>query len=82
VTNLPQIKRVTSLCGASLPDAFVADLEREPDADGQFKVGVAFAIQQVRELIQAGVPGIHFYVLNKSQATSEVLEATVVRGLP
>jgi methylenetetrahydrofolate reductase (NADPH) len=82
VTNLPQIKRVTSLCGATLPDDFVADLERQPDADGQFNVGVAFAIQQVRELIQAGVPGIHFYVLNKSQATSAVLEATVIRGLP
>lgn len=75
VTNLPQIKRVASLCGASLPASFVADLEAVDDADGQFAVGVDFAIRQVQGLIQAGVPGIHFYVLNKSQATAAVLEA-------
>jgi methylenetetrahydrofolate reductase (NADPH) len=37
---------------------------------------VEYAIRQVSELIQHGVPGIHFYVLNKSQATSWVLAAT------
>jgi methylenetetrahydrofolate reductase (NADPH) len=78
VTNLPQIKRVTSLCGASLPANLVADLERSADPDDQFKVGVEFAIAQVRELLAAGVPGIHFYVLNKSQATAAVLEATKI----
>jgi hypothetical protein len=34
-----------------------------------------FAIAQVRELLESHVPGIHFYVLNKSQATCEVLKA-------
>jgi methylenetetrahydrofolate reductase (NADPH) len=75
VTSLAQIARIASLCGAHLPPAFVADLERAGDADGQFQVGVAFAITQVRQLLDAGVPGVHFYVLNKSQATAAVLEA-------
>ena len=45
------------------------------DTAGQFAAGVEFATRQVEELIAAGVPGVHFYVLNKSQATAQVLEA-------
>jgi methylenetetrahydrofolate reductase (NADPH) len=76
VTNLAQIRRITSLCGACLPDAFQEALEAQADSvEGQFAAGVDFAIQQCRELVDAGVPGLHFYVLNKSPATSAVLEA-------
>ena len=74
VTNLAQIKRITSLCGAVLPKEFTAALECcGDDAAKQFDVGVEFAVRQVRELLDSGVPGIHFYVLNKSPATSRVL---------
>lgn len=75
VTNLTQIQRITSLCGAKLPQAFLARLAEREDEDWQFNVGVEFATQQVEELIRSGIPGIHFYVLNKSQATSAVLRA-------
>jgi methylenetetrahydrofolate reductase (NADPH) len=76
VTNLSQIRRITSLCGAQLPDAFLAALEAcGESAEKQFEVGVDFAARQVRQLIDAGIPGLHFYVLNKSPATSRVLEA-------
>lgn len=76
VTNLAQIKRITSLCGAKLPPQFVADLEAQQDnAEGQFAVGVEFATRQVQQLIDSGVPGVHFYVLNKSQATASVLRS-------
>lgn len=76
VTNLAQIRRITSLCGAKLPPQFVADLEqREGQPDDQFEVGVDFATRQTQELLDAGVPGIHFYVLNKSPATCRVLRS-------
>ena len=75
VTNLAQIQRITSLCKACLPDDFVSELSQKDDADWQFQVGVRQAARQVQELIDAGVPGIHFYVLNKSPATSAVLNA-------
>ncbi len=76
VTNLAQIQRITSLCGSKLPDQFVQRLsQKEDDADWQFEVGVEFAAAQVKELIDQGAPGVHFYVLNKSQATLRVLEA-------
>jgi len=75
VTNLAQIQRITSLCKARLPESFVAKLSERSDEHWQFEVGVEFAQQQVRELLDRGVPGVHFYVLNKSQATRRVLEA-------
>jgi methylenetetrahydrofolate reductase (NADPH) len=75
VTNLSQIQRITSLCKAKLPEHFVAKFGERTDEQWQFEVGVELAQQQVRELLDHGVPGIHFYVLNKSQATKRVLEA-------
>jgi methylenetetrahydrofolate reductase (NADPH) len=80
VTNLAQIKRITSLCGAKLPAEFTAALEaRDANPDQQFEVGVEFATEQVQELIDNDVPGIHFYVLNKSHATARVLRAVTYR---
>jgi methylenetetrahydrofolate reductase (NADPH) len=74
VTNLSQIQRITSLCGAELPAAFVRDLEAAgDDAEAQFAVGVEFATRQTQALVDAGVPGIHFYVLNRSEAAASVL---------
>jgi methylenetetrahydrofolate reductase (NADPH) len=74
VTNFAQIKRITSLCGAQLPTQFVQQLEAAGDAaDEQFKIGVEFATQQTKELLDAGVPGVHYYVLNRSEAATEVL---------
>jgi methylenetetrahydrofolate reductase (NADPH) len=74
VTNLAQIRRITSLCGAHVPSEFVRDLEiHQDDPAGQFEVGIRFAIRQTQQLIDGGVPGIHFYVLNKSAAASRVM---------
>lgn len=75
VTNLAQIQRITAMCGAHLPAEFVAALGADEDPDSQFRVGVDFATRQVQDLIDQDVPGVHFYVLNKSQATSEILTA-------
>jgi methylenetetrahydrofolate reductase (NADPH) len=76
VTNLAQIKRITSLCGAKLSGDFLTALEQAADSpDDQFAVGVEFATRQVQRLVDEHVAGIHFYVLNKSPATAGVLRA-------
>jgi methylenetetrahydrofolate reductase (NADPH) len=76
VTNLAQIQRIASLCGARLPESFVQALAAHEDSpESQFQVGVEFAIAQVQELLDSGVPGMHFYVLNKSQATAQILRS-------
>lgn len=80
VTNFAQIRRIASLCGARLPSEFIASLERATSDADQFEVGVEFAIRQVRELLDADVPGLHFYVLNQSLAAVRVLQAVGITG--
>ncbi len=76
ITQFARIKRITSLCGAVIPDVLAAKLEAvQEDKDAQFEIGVEFAIEQCQELIHEGVPGIHFYVLNRMDACDRILEA-------
>ncbi len=76
VTNLAQVKRITSLCGAKIAPILLERLEKhERDEEGQFSVGVYYATRQVEDLIQQGVPGVHFYVLNRSRAAVHICRA-------
>jgi len=75
ILSLQQIERITSLCAAGLPDALIARLRKHDSPEWHFRVGVEWAIEQCRGLIEAGVPGLHFYVLNQSPATLEILES-------
>jgi methylenetetrahydrofolate reductase (NADPH) len=81
VTNFTQIQRITSMCGARLPEDFVRRLQAAgDDAEAQFDIGVRFATRQAQALVDAGVPGIHFYVLNRSEAAAEVLGQVTLPG--
>lgn len=76
VTNLTQIRRLTSMCGTRLAPKLVRRLEVHGDDDeGQYAVGVYYAARQAEELIAQGAPGIHFYVLNKSRAAALICRA-------
>ncbi|HOK09208.1 MAG TPA: methylenetetrahydrofolate reductase [NAD(P)H] [Candidatus Hydrogenedens sp.] len=76
VTNLAQVRRITSLCGAQLNPVLLERLEKhEKDEEGQFSVGVYYAGRQIEDLLEHGVPGIHFYVLNKSRAAMHICRA-------
>ena len=74
ITNVKQLERMTSLCGATIPARLRRELvSRQPDAVGDF--GVAYATMQCAELLRGGAPGIHFYTLNRSPATRAILSA-------
>jgi methylenetetrahydrofolate reductase (NADPH) len=76
VTNFAQIKRFSSLIGASIPDQFERELAaRADDPDAVKDLGVAYAALQCSELLARGAPGIHFYTLNRSPATRAILAA-------
>jgi methylenetetrahydrofolate reductase (NADPH) len=80
VTNYAQVRRIASLCKARLPEDFTQGFEAAgTDEAAQFEAGVEFASRQVQGLLDGGVPGIHFYVLNKSTATVRVLRDVAVR---
>ncbi len=76
VTEFARIKRITSLCGAKIPDEFGQRLEAvQDDKVAQFEAGIDFATHQCQELLEQGIPGIHFYVLNKSEACGRIMES-------
>ena len=75
VISLGQIKRIASLCGAKLPQPFIDRLSERDDADWQYQVGVEQAVAQTESLLKQGVPGLHYYVLNRSDAMQAMLQA-------
>lgn len=75
VTSANQIKRIATLCGAALPAALVSELDaRGTDDEAMTLSGIEYATKQCEELLRAGVPGLHFYTLNKSRATSAIVK--------
>lgn len=86
VTNFDQLQRFTQLCGAAIPAVLRQRLQGvDPDPQEVFWTGVSYAAHQCRALLsppiaepfvtpRPGVPGIHFYTLNKSPATRAIFE--------
>jgi methylenetetrahydrofolate reductase (NADPH) len=76
ITQIGQLERMTSMCGASIPEGLRRELQaRESSPEAVLDFGVAYATLQCAELLQAGAPGIHFYTLNRSPATRAILGA-------
>jgi len=74
VTSVSQIERFTTMCGARIPDRLRERLERvREDDDAVAGVGIAWAVEQCRALLHGGAPGLHFYTLNRSHSTSEIV---------
>lgn len=74
ILNTAQIRRFTSLCGATIPSELNSKLDEYAEDDNAVReLGVEYASRQVEELWENGVPGIHFYVLNRSYSVSRIL---------
>lgn len=75
IVNAAQIKKFTQLCGAKIPPALGARLEQlGGDEAAAAEFGIEYATRQCEELLRAGVPGLHFYTLNKSASMLRVLK--------
>ncbi len=76
ITNASQIKRFAAIGGITIPPRLRVALEARADSpDAVQDLGVAYATLQCAELLAAGVPGVHFYTLNRSPATRAILSA-------
>jgi methylenetetrahydrofolate reductase (NADPH) len=75
-TNVAQIRRFTQMCGASIPQGLLRELElRTEQSEAVADFGVAYATMQCADLLANGAPGIHFYTLNRSPSTRAILSA-------
>ncbi|MEW5737272.1 MAG: methylenetetrahydrofolate reductase [NAD(P)H] [Myxococcota bacterium] len=79
ITNYEQVQRFVRMCGATVPMRLQLELEKvKDDAAAVMQLGVAHATVQCMELLARGVPGIHFYTLNRSPASRMIV--TALRG--
>jgi methylenetetrahydrofolate reductase (NADPH) len=76
VVSAANARRMAQLCGSRIPDELEARLARAGDDEAAtLEVGIAWATQQCRTLLERGAPGLHFYTLNKSPAARRVHES-------
>jgi methylenetetrahydrofolate reductase (NADPH) len=75
ILSAAQIKRFTTMCGAKMPVSLIDRLNTMAENDeAATQYGIEYATRQCEELLREGVPGIHFYTLNKPRSTTEVLK--------
>jgi methylenetetrahydrofolate reductase (NADPH) len=75
ILSATQIVKFTQLCGSKIPPALRVKLDAlgtNDEAAAEF--GIEYATKQCEELLRAGVPGLHFYTLNKSRSTVQILK--------
>ena len=76
ITSFKQVLRITSMCGAVLPASLLKSLEqKQADTYAMQQLGINWAIAQSKDLLKQGVPGIHYYVLNRAEAAQRIMEA-------
>ncbi|MDH5761798.1 MAG: methylenetetrahydrofolate reductase [NAD(P)H] [Nitrospinota bacterium] len=75
ILNVRQTQRFTKMCGSTIPETLMKELELAQDTPEKVRqIGIEYATRQCEILLQEGAPGIHFYTLNRSNATLNILE--------
>lgn len=80
VINKKQIKHMTAVCGTSLPEKFIRILDKYGDSPEALRdAGIAYAVDQIADLVTQGVDGIHLYTMNNAYVANRINDA--VRSL-
>ncbi len=76
VTNKKQIERMVTTCGASLPHKFVKIMQKyEHNPEALRDAGIAYAINQIVDLLASNVDGIHLYTMNNAYVARKISDA-------
>jgi methylenetetrahydrofolate reductase (NADPH) len=75
VPSRRSLEFMTTMSGATVPDALQKQIDAAPDDDAIRALGVEHCIAQCAELLEAGVPGLHFYTFNRARAPIDILAA-------
>ncbi len=76
VVNKNQIERMVSMCGASLPQKFAKMMQRyEHSPEALRDAGIAYAVDQIVDLVANGVDGIHLYTMNNAFVARRISDA-------
>lgn len=78
ILSAKQIKKITAMCGSTIPGSLANRLNNASDNDAYAEeIGISHCIEQSKELLENGAPGIHFYVLNKSYHIKRILNSVL-----
>ena len=81
VFSRAQVERICSLCGASLPPALLLIMDKYGhQKESMEEAGLEYASQQIGDLLQHGIEGIHLYTLNKTTSSPRVVRLLRERG--
>jgi methylenetetrahydrofolate reductase (NADPH) len=81
ITNYHQIKKMTQVCGATIPHDLLERLEaKQDDAQAVSELGTEQAVCQARQLLAADVPGLHFFVMNQAEPIATILKELRLAG--
>jgi len=76
VTNVHQVQKFSATIGAAIPERLLQRLERyKSDDQAITALGIEWSLEQARDLLKNGAPGVHFYTLNRSLSTRVVCRA-------
>ncbi|NDJ27727.1 methylenetetrahydrofolate reductase [NAD(P)H] [Campylobacter sp. MIT 12-8780] len=77
IANKRQVLKITSMCGSKIPAKFAKILHKyEHNDKAMIDAGIAYAIDQIVDLLTNGVSGIHLYTMNNAYVAKKVFEAT------
>ena len=76
VLNIKQVKHIQKISGCNLPPKFLRILDRyEHDPQSLQEAGIAYAVDQIIDLLSYGVDGVHIYTMNKPDPTRRIMES-------
>lgn len=76
ILSAKQIQKITTMCGSNIPSSLSKQLDEAKDDNELAKrIGIEQCTKQAKELLEYGVPGIHFYVLNRASHIKEILDS-------
>lgn len=75
ITNYNQFEKMLSMARVTVPRTLLDNLEKYKNSpETTRKIGIEFASQQCQQLIEYGVPGLHFFTLNTSESVSKIID--------
>jgi methylenetetrahydrofolate reductase (NADPH) len=75
VLSADQTRRFTQFCGSKIPPRLDALLNKVAgDDEATIRMGIDYATEQVEGLLEFGVPGVHFYAMNRSRSVTAILD--------
>jgi len=80
ITNKAQVKRMADMSGAALPNWLAERLDSTDDANEVRRIGIDVATQLCSDLVEAGVPGLHLYALNRPDSVVAICENLDLAG--